>query len=263
MTTFWNAPVVDMLDRANLIDDISMLHALDRVTRMREWTRDLVLESDVGETIGSDRRIVFGNATGAAAEIRIEGSRMHLWMFGPSRNPLGWVSNNTRLSFPSDDQKGAEDPTTPGLIVEAWIRTLGVGNVKLEHLLDDVPDGRAEDAMKRPLVDACALIAAYNGSRRPGSVVKLKAPSPGMPGCLTDGTGRSVLRREVERALLADVPTVLRFDINGTDSYHLNRLEFKASQKVVPNDAVGVMRTLAERDLAPAYDPLLAAGRRP
>lgn len=263
MTTFWHAPVVDMLDRANLIDDISMLHALDRVTRMREWTKDLVLESDVGETIGSDRRIVFGNATGAAAEIRIEGSRVHLWIFGRAENAHGWISTNTRLSFPSSDQAGIEDPTTPGLIVEAWMRTLGVEDVRVQHNLDAVPDDGPEASMKRPIVDACALIAAYNGSRRPDSVVKLKAPSPGMPGSLTDGTGRSVLRREVERTLLADVPTILNFDINGTDSYHLNRMEFRASQKIVPNDAVGVMRMLAERDLAPAYDPLLTAGRRP
>lgn len=266
MTAFWNAPVADILDRSNMIDDIAMEHALDRVTRMRRWTRDLKLQEvhpkGSKEAVGQDLRIVFGEAGGASVEIRVEGTRIQVWIFGKARNTAGFTSCSTHLIFPSHSIEGIEEPSTPAAIVEKWIETLSLPTTPLLGGIDDIDDDAPEQPFRRPLIDACAIIAAYNPDRVAARRIRMMAPVPGRRATLVDKSGRNLLRRECERSLVTAVPVPLRFDIGGIDTYMLAGIEFSVLLGSVPSDPLGVMRTLSERGLSPEYDPLLSAARR-
>lgn len=267
MTAFWNAPVADIVSRSNLIDDIAMDHALDRMIRMRPATHGLRLDrlhrKGDPQSNGSDLLVAFEGEKGSFFEARVSGPEVRCSITGGPRDASGFIPFSTSFVFPSDTIEGMEDPSTPAKILERWIDTLSIRTTPLQNNLDRIGDGAVEIPFRNALVDACALIAAYNPKRSPDVRTRLICGIPGTRPSLVDRSGRGLIRRETENRILSGLPVPLNFEIRGLDHFILSRVEFSIRQGMVPYDPIGVMRTLAERDIRIDHDPLLSAARRP
>lgn len=266
MTAFWNAPVVDILSRSNLIDDIAMDHALDRMIRMRPATRNLRMDrvhrKGEPEANGTDLMVVFDGTDGSFFEIRVNGTEVRCSVMRGPRDASGFTSFSTSFQFTSDTIEGIEDPSTPSMILEKWIKTLSIRTTPLAKGLDRIADDAIEMPFRNALVDACALIAAYNPARSPTTRVRLISGVPGRRPSLVDRSGRNLIRRETESRILSGLPVPLNLAIRSLDHLILSGVEFSVRQAVVPCDPITIMRTLSERNIQTDHDPLLSAARK-
>jgi hypothetical protein len=251
VTPFWTLPAPEVVGRDSLIDDIALDHMIDRVRRIRAWTRDLHRIDEPPHPASMGDQAAFESEHGARCEIRIENQDTALHLMGT----VDGVTASTTLRFPSDVVPSASiDTTVPDAILDRWDDALNRARHRLLRNLGDVQDD-VHQPYREAIVDVSTLLQTVISDPAHDMVVRLHAPFPGREAEIVASNGRPILRKAVERLIVAGLPTTTMISASVPDHMRMSRVEFSASHlQIRPTSAVGTLRRLSDRNLSHLTD---------
>lgn len=251
MTAFWNLPSPEVVGRDGLIDDIALDHMIDRVRRMRSWTRDLRRVEERPHPASMGDQATFESPHGARCEIRIESQETSLHLMGT----VGGVTASTSLRFPSEAVASSSiDETVPSGILDRWEESLGRARGGLLRNLGDVHD-QVHAPYRDALLDVSTLLQTINADPARDMVVRIHAPFPGRAAEIVASNGRPILRKPIERRIVDGLPTAALISAPVPDQMRMSRVEFSVSHlQVRPSSAVETLRRLSDRNLSDVTD---------
>lgn len=242
-----------------MTDDLSFEHVRDRLERMLEASDGLSLIG-VSGSFGQDQ-IGFVSTDGCHVTLKPHKDSFTVDASSPAFS--------TNLKMPSD-RSGSDvrSPDTPTLIIRCALRAMDAHRVRStftigsntdgEQLMRGMTDGNRE-AASSALRTCCALIATGNPLRRPESVVRIHLPSPFRQARIVDARGAPLFRKNVERALTSNLPSVLTMSSHSHGYVAFDQTEVSMAQKDMDLDAMSILRVLSDTDIDPDKALLSAA----
>lgn len=258
-TPCWDMPPPGELLVSAMTDDLSFEHVRDRLERMLEASDGLSL-TGVSGSFGQDQ-IGFASTSGCHVTLRPHKDGLTVDAYSPSFS--------TNLKMPPD-RSGSDvrKPETPGLIIRCALHAMDAHRVRSSFTLGSSTDGEqlmagmtdgSREATASALRTCCALIGTANPWRRPESIVRIHLPSPFRQARIVDARGAPLFRKNVERALTRDLPSVLTMSSHAHGYVAFDHTEVSMAQKDMHLDAMSILRVLTESGIDPDKAVLSAA----
>jgi hypothetical protein len=235
-----------------LLDPIALEHVIDRVRRARDAL--VGMSAGVRSEHGISERLTFAGRGADVHLVNQDGQFEAHVMHG---------GNSTRISLAiARSDYPSTHPGTPKRVMDHVLACVTARPVIERKDRFGVVTGMPED-LKEPtriaMVSAWAIVRANVAKPSEETRIRLHMPTPSREGRLVNPSGKRILSRQAESAIVANVPRVMELSSNMTGYVKLAPIEGSMSGTGGEMDAMQMLRIVRSLGMDPAK-AILKAG---
>lgn len=254
---------VDVLLVDAMLDRLSLEHVRDRLERSMQHCLGMK-EIEAGEPTSGGITSEHVARDGTRATVRSMSDCTKLIVASPHfhldlKTPPSAGTPRTRSERPvSEILRGALDCLGSR---SAFSTGMLGGQEDGDAVMAGLPDADRE-RMRVVMDTCCALIAAGNPARLPGSIVRFQLSNPYREGRIVDATSRPLFRRKAEQRIMQSMPTAMGLSAATHGYVDLKHVQAWTTQDKAALDPMSIMRLVSASGMS-ADEVLLTAAMEP